>query len=131
MFGARQKRTDALAKNCFSPQRDCIKRSTMKGIPHRNGFEFSGCVACQFQGHANRTGAAGCKQYPVQVTGGQLGKSLREVYRRKIRKSSRTKRKLVQLFFYSLNDIRMPKADLMYAIAMKIQIFVSLKILNE
>jgi hypothetical protein len=37
------------------------------------------CQARELQGHANRFGAARCKQHFVQITGRELGQSARQV----------------------------------------------------
>ena len=130
VFASGQQRADSPAKRRLATHRDGIERGAVEGIPHRDEFEPSCRDARQLERHADGGSAAGRKEDAIQVAGGQLGQLPGQGHSRFAGVASGAKGEPVELFLYRGDDPRMPEADLVNIIAVKIEIAAAGNILD-
>jgi hypothetical protein len=100
----------------------------VKRVPHGNGFETARGDAGQHEGDADGFGAAGGKEDLVQSSGGKLGQALRQSNRRDIRKAAGAESQTIHLPLDGLDHLRMAEADLVNAVAVKVEELAALQI---
>ena len=79
----------------------------MKSILRSNELFAFCCQTCYLQAAFNGFGTAVDKKAVLQLTGSNLGKSLRQISHRTVEQHLAAHRHSMQLFFHSLDNFRM------------------------
>jgi len=121
MLRTRQQRPDVLTEKGFTAERDGVKGGPVKGLPHGEGLEAAGGHPCQFEGHADGAGAARGQENLGISHRGKGREPFAQFDRRSIAVTARAKRQVMHLLDHRLHHPRVAVADLMGAVAVKIE----------
>ena len=131
MEGSRQHRSQSTAEMLFPSHAGRSHPGSVVRIPKRNRLEFTGYMFCQHDRHFNGFGSTGAEKRPAQIAGGDLCQFFSQIDRRNIRIPAGAKRHfVVQLLLDSRNDFRIVKAGVMDAVAVHVDVFVTVQIFD-
>lgn len=130
MLAARQQRAEARAEERLTPDGTGLDRGAVEGVPHRDGLVPAGRHAGELQGHADGFGAPGGEEDPVEIARGQRGQLAGERNRGRVRVPAWAEREFLQLADDCGDDPRIPKTDLVHAVAVEIQVRAPLQVFD-
>src|SRR5205085_5298008 len=120
VFCTGQQRAGVPAEQRLATDRNRVERCSVEGIPERKRLVTTGRDPRKLERHADRERAAGREEYLGQWIRCEPGELCGERDCRCIGVAPRRERKRVELLLDRLDDARMPVADLVHVVAVKI-----------